>query len=36
MRIELQNKKTKEVITFDNISDLNNGEKLFYKFSIVV
>lgn len=34
MRIELQNKKTKEVITFDNISDLNNGEKLFYKFSI--
>ena len=33
-RIELQNKKTKEVITFDNISDLNNGEKLFYKFSI--
>lgn len=34
MRIELQNKKTKEVITFDNISDLNHGEKLFYKFSI--
>ena len=34
MRIELQNKKTKEVITFDNISDLNNGEKLFYKFQL--
>lgn len=34
MRIELVNKKTKEVTIFDNVRDMNNGEKLYYKFNI--
>ena len=33
-KITLENKKTKEVINYNNIIDANNGEKLFYKFNI--
>lgn len=33
-RIVLVNKKTKETITFNDVVDVNNGEKLFYKFQI--
>ena len=33
-KIEIVNKKTKEVITYNNVDDKNNGEKLYYKFEI--
>lgn len=33
-KIVLENNKTKEVITYNDVADLNNGEKLFYKFPI--
>ena len=33
-KIVLENKKTKEVTIFDNVRDMNNGEKLYYKFNI--
>ena len=33
-RIELINKKTKQVIKYDDVVDLNDGEKMFFKFQI--
>lgn len=33
-KIEIVNKKTKEIFTFSNVEDKNNGEKLYYKFEI--
>lgn len=33
-RIELINKKTKQVINYDDVVDLNDGEKMFFKFQI--
>lgn len=33
-RIELQNKETKEITVFNNLEDLNYGEKLYFKFLI--
>ena len=33
-KIEIVNKKTKELITYNNVDDKNNGEKLYYKFEI--
>lgn len=35
-KITLENKKTKEVINYNDVADLNNGEKLFYKFQLNV
>ena len=32
--IELINKKTKQVIKYDDVVDLNDGEKMFFKFQI--
>ena len=33
-KIDIINKKTKEVITYNNVDDDNRGEKLYYKFAI--
>ena len=33
-RIELINKRTKEVFNYEYLNDINNGEKLYFKFEI--
>ena len=33
-KIELINKKTNEITTFDTLVDKNEGEKMFFKFEI--
>ena len=35
-KIELVNKHTKEIIVYDNLEDVNEGEKLFYNFKLNV
>ena len=33
-KIEITNKKTKQVVVYDNLTDANKGEKLFFKFQL--
>ena len=33
-KIELVNKNTQEIHSFDNLTDVNDGEKLYYKFNL--
>lgn len=33
-KIEITNKKTKQVVVYDNLTDVNKGEKLFFKFQL--